>query len=144
MVVFSKRLRKQRLAERSKGNDWPRRWTHVFALENREEMARSYSGVRRRTALRSKRPATYRPHAKPISDVYTECSDSQPAVTTNLETLNGKPCLAETRISVALVLRYLATHDDPIEDLGITETDVEHCLGFAALACDFHLVEYEE
>ena len=144
MVVFSKRLRKPRLVERSKDNDWPRRRTHVFALEDREETARSYSGVRRRTALRSKRQATYGPHTKPISDVYAECSNSQPAVTMNLATLNGKPCLAETRIPVALVLRYLATHDDPVADFSITETDVENCLGFAALVCDYHLVEYEE
>ncbi len=144
MVVFSKRLKKQRLAERLKGNDWPRRRTQVFALDQGEEMARSHLGVRRRAALRSKRPVMCGPDTKPISNVYAESSNSQPAVTTNLATLNGKPCLAETRIPVALVLRYLATHDDPIADFGITETDVEHCLGFAALVCDFHLVEHEE
>ena len=76
----------------------------------------------------------------PLSRVYQECSEMQPAVTCNTNVLRGKPRIAGTRIPVSLVLRYLATDDNPVDDLGITKEDVADCLEFAALVCDYSLV----
>ena len=79
-----------------------------------------------------------------LSTVYSECTQSQPKVTAKPTTFAGKPCIAETRIPIALVLRYLILKADPIEDLGITQEDIDPCLPFAALVCDYPLIEYEQ
>ena len=78
-----------------------------------------------------------RPSAVAIALAYEECSALQPSIAATPNVLAGKPCVAGTRIPVSLVLRYLATGDDPVDDFGITPKDVEDCLEFAALLCDY-------
>ena len=75
-----------------------------------------------------------------LSVAYSECSGIDRGITSKPGTFQGKPCIAETRIPVAIVLRYLATNEDPIEDLGITQEDIDACLSFAARVCDYPIV----
>ncbi len=77
-----------------------------------------------------------KPGETPIASVYAGAADKNLKVSSNPNILAGKPCIMGTRIPVALVLRYLAVDDDPIEDLGITKKDVADCLQFAATVCD--------
>ena len=79
-----------------------------------------------------------------LSAAYSESLDSPSTITCSPATFGGKPCVRGTRIPVALVLRYLALNEDPVEDLGITRKDVEDCLSFAARVCDFPMVVREE
>ena len=76
-----------------------------------------------------------------LSKAYSECSELQPGVAVKPSTLEGKPCVAGTRIPVSLVLRYIATNEDPIEGLGLTPQNVEDCLEFGALLCDYSVSE---
>ena len=70
------------------------------------------------------------------SGAYLECLEIQPGIAIKPSTLEGKPCVAGTRIPVSLVLRYIATNQDPIDGLGLTSKDVENCLEFSALLCE--------
>ena len=79
----------------------------------------------------------------PLSEVYRECALDQPSVSADERVLRGKPRITGTRIPVALVLRYLATGDGPVGDLGITPKDVSDCLEYAAMVCDYSTAEYE-
>ena len=72
-----------------------------------------------------------------LRTVYAECAVARPTVSTNPRVLRGKPCVTRTRIPVALVLRYLATGEDPIEDLDLTSKDISDCLEYAAMVCDY-------
>jgi uncharacterized protein (DUF433 family) len=101
------------------------------------ELKGPQSGIKAQRKVEAERIDTH------MSVVYSECSELQPAITSKLTTFGGKPCIAETRIPVALVLRYLVTGEDPIEDFGITQKDVEACLSFAAMVCDYSSVERE-
>ena len=77
-----------------------------------------------------------KPGQTPIASVYGDAAGKQVNISSNPNVLAGKPCIKGTRIPVALVLRYLAVDDDPIEDLGITKKDVDDCLQFAATVCE--------
>lgn len=72
----------------------------------------------------------------PIASVYAAAAEHNSHIESNPNILSGKPCIKGTRIPVALVLRYLAVDDDPVEDLDMTQTDVKDCLKFAARVCD--------
>lgn len=74
-----------------------------------------------------------------LARVYAECAQAKPAIHSDSQILRGKPCLAGTRIPVALVLRYLATGEDPAEDLDLSAKDVSDCLEYAAMVCDYAL-----
>lgn len=76
-----------------------------------------------------------------LASTYAECAVAKPTIQTNVQVLRGKPCVAGTRIPVALVLRYLATDDDPLEDLDLSAKDVADCLEYAALVCDYALID---
>jgi uncharacterized protein (DUF433 family) len=71
-----------------------------------------------------------------IAAVYAAAAEQNPHIGSNPNILSGKPCIKGTRIPVALVLRYLAVGDDPVEDLELTKKDVSDCLEFAATVCD--------
>ena len=76
------------------------------------------------------------PGQTPISSAYHSAAGQHPRIASNPTVLDGKPCIKGTRVPVALVLRYLAAGDDPVEDLEITQKDVSDCLQFAAAVCD--------
>ncbi len=71
-----------------------------------------------------------------IASIYAAAGEQHPHIGSNPNILAGKPCIKGTRIPVALVLRYLAVGDDPVEDLEVTRKDVSDCLEFAATVCD--------
>ena len=95
------------------------------------------AGTGRTSATRTRRTKTS------LSAAYSECSELQPRIAIKPSTLEGKPCVAGTRIPVSLVLRYIATNEDPVEGLGLTPKDIEDCLEFSALLCDYSAAERE-
>ena len=112
----------------------PRRWPS-------EKDKGSIVGKRRRANLRESQASLpddrYTDVGQtPSATVYADASFYNQHVVSNPNVLDGKPCIKGTRIPVALVLRYLAADDDPIEDLEITRKDVSDCLQFAATVCD--------
>lgn len=76
------------------------------------------------------------PKQSSIAAVYADATSRNPHIAVTPNVLDGKPCVKGTRTPVALVLRYLAVDDDPMEDLDITKKDVADCLKFAATVCD--------
>lgn len=71
-----------------------------------------------------------------LSSVYRNATQEHHRIGSSPEVLAGKPCIKGTRVPVSLVLRYLATDEDPIEDLDVSKSDVQDCLKFAASICD--------
>ena len=62
-----------------------------------------------------------------------------PRITIDPEVRFGKPVVKGTRVDVATILNQLAagtTHDEIIQEYGVTEADIRAVLGYAARVFD--------
>ena len=109
------------------------------ALKEVEEELRSLNALRR-TLIHERARRT--PEGLPelpeqsLAEAYQVGTLEVARVVAEPDVLGGKPCLKGTRIPIALVLRYVARGDDPIEELEISREDVNECLEYAAVVCD--------